>query len=88
MTKRTGIIKLSISKKDLKTVKVCATQYGISVNEFFDRAVFTLLYNMSSGLSDKSQIELLTHILDGDTDEEYFSSRVQAIQRLKFLEVQ
>lgn len=86
MRKRTARINLHLDNASVKKLKQKSKQYGISRNEFINRAMFETLHRWSYSLPHKEQIRVLKNIVDKDTDLLYFKSRSQAIERLKFLQ--
>jgi metal-responsive CopG/Arc/MetJ family transcriptional regulator len=86
MSKRSERISLTLSDKDIKKLNRKSKQYGISRNEFINRAVFETLHRWAYSLPKKEQIKVLKNIVDKDTDLMYFKSRSKAIERLKYLQ--
>lgn len=86
MSKRTARIRLKLDSGAIKKLRQKSKEYGISRNEFINRAVFETLHRWSYSLPKNEQIKILKNIVDKDTDLLYFKSRSQAIERLKFLQ--
>lgn len=86
MRKRSARIILKLDGKAVRKLNQKSKQYGISRNEFINRAVFETLHRWSYSMPQKEQIKILKNIIDKDTDLLYFKNRTEAIERLKFLE--
>jgi hypothetical protein len=86
MKKRTGRITLKLDGDATKKLNQKSKEYGISRNEFINRAVFETLHRWSYSLPHKEQIRVLKNIVDKDRDLLYYRGRSEAIERLKFLE--
>jgi hypothetical protein len=86
MKKRTSLVMLKLDGKAIKKLNQKSREYGISRNEFINRAVFETLHRWSYSLPHKEQIRVLKNIIDKDSDLLYYSGRLEAIERLKLLE--
>jgi hypothetical protein len=85
MEKRTARIKLKLDKSAILALNTQARRFGISRNEYINRAVFTSLYHWSNLIPIKDQIEVLRAIIGKDSDKDYYRTRVEAMVRLKHL---
>jgi hypothetical protein len=79
-------IPIHLEKGDRKKIDALCKKYGIKMNEFFNRAVFAMLFDLSHRLEPKERMQTLKRILDKDVDLWYYEARVEAIKELEALE--
>jgi hypothetical protein len=85
--KKSETIEINLSDTDRKTIEKKCKAWGITMDEYFDRAVFIAVFNASLNETPKERQKTLKRILGGDIDLEYYEAKMDAIMIVRGINV-